>query len=49
MSLDGAKTAIVGITTALPLDRTRARNVHLSGRGDLLSMATCLTLHLAKI
>ena len=49
MSLDGAKTAIVGITTALPLDRTRARNVHLSGRGDMLSMATCLTLHLARI
>jgi hypothetical protein len=31
VSLDGAKTAIVGITTALSLDRTRARNVYLSG------------------
>ena len=49
VSVDGAKTAIVGMMTALSLDRTLARNVHVRGRGDLLSMATCFTLHLARI
>jgi hypothetical protein len=49
VSVDGAKTAIVGMMTALSLDRTRARDVHLRGRGDFMSMATCLTLHLARI